>query len=170
MFSFQGLKLKLWTQRSISFFAICYTMVLMQQSPTACVSSVKENRNIKTYFLGSILSTASVLLTITTFQKCQMYKINIDAVWHWQYEIFFYTIKIDFLIRLKKISVFDFYPGLSEHLMGVWSSLNNKKQSISDKCKNQYILSTWFNGYFFAMLLRKGKKFQVLSVLKREST
>ena len=53
----------------------------MQQSPTAGVSSVKENRNnIKTYFLGSILSAASVLLTITTFQKRQMYKINIDAL------------------------------------------------------------------------------------------
>ena len=63
----------------------------------------KRNRNIKTYFLGSILSTASVLLTITTFQKRQMYKINIDAVWHWQYEIFFYTIKIDFLIFLKRL-------------------------------------------------------------------
>ena len=143
----------------------------MQQSPTACVSSVKENRNnIKTYFLGSILSAASVLLTITTFQKRQMYKINIDALWHWQYEIFFYTIKIDFLIRLKKIVLLDYYLGFSEHLMGVWSSLNNKKQSINDKCKNQYILSTWFNGYFLQGCWETAKNVQVLSILRGEST
>ena len=95
----------------------------------------KRNNNIKTYFLGSILSAASVLLTITTFQKRQMYKINIDAVWHRQYKIRFCTMKIDFFIRLEKILLFDFYLGLSEHLMGVWSSLNNKKQSINDKSK-----------------------------------
>ena len=132
----------------------------MQQSPTACVSSVKENRNIKTHFLGSILSAASVLLTITTFQKRQMCKINIDAVWHWQYEIFFYTIKIDFLIRLKKIVLFDLYPGFSEHLMGDCSSLNSKKQSINDKCKNQYILSTRFNGFFLQGCKQMVKSFR----------
>ena len=142
----------------------------MQQSLTACVSSVKENRNIKTYFLGSILSAA----------KCSVDNYNISKTSNVQNQLwrrvtlttrnlFLYN-KIDFLIRLRKIVLLDFYHGLSEHLMGVWSSLNNKMQSINDKCENQYILSTWFNGCFLQGCWETAKNVQVLSVLKGEST